>query len=54
VARPEDYMDEEDLQDLKDSRILVDTADEMDLTAGGQSGVEETEYVDLQSTIIHD
>ncbi|KAF8972792.1 hypothetical protein BDZ97DRAFT_2004154 [Flammula alnicola] len=28
--RPEDFMDEEDLQDLKDSRNLVDTTEEMD------------------------
>ncbi|KAF8892162.1 hypothetical protein BD779DRAFT_95881 [Infundibulicybe gibba] len=34
TARPEDFMDEEDLQELKDSRKLVDTTDEMDLTAG--------------------
>ncbi|KAJ7623714.1 hypothetical protein FB45DRAFT_926546 [Roridomyces roridus] len=37
-ARPEDFMDEEDLQELKDSRKIVDTADEMDLTAGTQLG----------------
>ena len=38
-------MDEEDLQDLKDSQTLVDTTEEMDLTAGGKSSLEETEYV---------
>lgn len=48
VARPEDFMDEEDLQELKDSRSLVDTTDEMDLTGGTkaelqQRGAEETE-----------
>lgn len=34
VARPEDFMDEEDLQELRESRIIVDTAQEMDLTGG--------------------
>lgn len=37
AARPEDFMDEEDLQELKDSRKFVDTADEMDLTGGTQA-----------------
>lgn len=32
VARPEDYMDEEDLQELKESRKLVSNVDAMDLT----------------------
>jgi G patch domain-containing protein 1 len=27
-------MDEEDLQELRDSRTIVDTTEEMDLTAG--------------------
>lgn len=27
-------MDEEDLQDIKDSRKIVDTTDEMDLVSG--------------------
>lgn len=34
AARPEDFMDEEDLQDIKDSRNLVDTTEEMDLSGG--------------------
>jgi len=38
-------MDEEDLQDLKDSRTLVDTTEEMDLTTGSKTSLEETEYV---------
>ena len=38
-------MDEEDLQDLKDSRTLIDTTEEMDLTAGSKSSLEETECV---------
>lgn len=37
VARPEDFMDEEDLQEIRDSRKFVDTADEMDLTGGTQA-----------------
>ncbi|KAJ6485636.1 hypothetical protein C8R45DRAFT_1062616 [Mycena sanguinolenta] len=38
AARPEDFMDEEDLQELKDSRNVVDTTDEMDLTGGTKPG----------------
>ncbi|KAJ7105123.1 hypothetical protein C8R43DRAFT_1092179 [Mycena crocata] len=38
ASRPEDFMDEEDLQELKDSRDLVDTTDEMDLAGGIQAG----------------
>ncbi|KAF5351318.1 hypothetical protein D9758_008012 [Tetrapyrgos nigripes] len=34
ASRPEDFMDEEDLQELKDSRTIVDTTEEMDLTGG--------------------
>ena len=30
AARPEDFMDEEDLQDLKDSQKLVDETEQMD------------------------
>jgi hypothetical protein len=43
-------MDEEDLQDIRDSRKVVDTADEMDLTGGtqaelhGRMGDPESEY----------
>jgi G patch domain-containing protein 1 len=37
ASRPEDFMDEEDLQELKDSRDLVDTTDEMEL-AGRMQG----------------
>ncbi len=35
--RPEDYMDEEDIQDLKDSRTIVDTTEEMDFLGGTQA-----------------
>lgn len=31
-------MDEEDLQELRDSRNLVDTTDEMDIARGTQPG----------------
>jgi len=43
VARPEDFMDEEDLQELKDSRSIVDTTEEMDLKSGHEANVEESE-----------
>ncbi|KAF9269258.1 hypothetical protein L218DRAFT_994162 [Marasmius fiardii PR-910] len=36
-TRPEDFMDEEDLQELEEGRKLVDTTDEMDLTGGTQA-----------------
>lgn len=48
-SRPEDFMDEEDLAELKEGRNLVDTNDEMDLLGGTQAelgrrgGVEEPE-----------
>lgn len=45
ATRPEDFMDDEDIQDLKDSRTLIDTTEEMDLTGGSKANVEETEYV---------
>ncbi|KAJ7027942.1 hypothetical protein C8F04DRAFT_1115872 [Mycena alexandri] len=38
ASRPEDFMDEEDLQELRDSRDVVDTTDEMDLASGIQTG----------------
>lgn len=40
-------MDEEDLQDLKDSRNIVDTTDEMDFMGGTQAelhGKTDSEY----------
>lgn len=43
VVRPEDFMDEEDLQELKDSRNMVDTTEEMDLTGGRGMDFEESE-----------
>jgi len=49
AARPEDFMDEEDLQELKDGQNLVDTTDEMDLVGGTKAelqrrgGMEESE-----------
>lgn len=36
-ARPEDFMDEEDLQDLKDNRNIIDTTEEMDFLGGTQA-----------------
>ncbi|KAJ7483173.1 hypothetical protein FB451DRAFT_1438693 [Mycena latifolia] len=38
ASRPEDFMDEEDLQELKDSRDLIDTTDEMELAGGMRAG----------------
>jgi hypothetical protein len=37
AMRPEDFMDEEDIQDLKDSRTIVDTTEEMDFLGGTQA-----------------
>jgi len=34
-ARPEDFMDDEDLAELRDSQKLVDTNEEMDIPTGG-------------------
>jgi G patch domain-containing protein 1 len=48
-SRPEDFMDEEDLAELREGQKLVDTNDEMDLLGGTQAelgragGVEEPE-----------
>ncbi|KII86063.1 hypothetical protein PLICRDRAFT_56526 [Plicaturopsis crispa FD-325 SS-3] len=39
AARPEDFMDEEDLADLKDSQKLVDETEEMDILGGTQAEV---------------
>jgi hypothetical protein len=36
AARPEDFMDDEDLQDNKDSRNLVDNTEEMYFMGGAQ------------------
>ena len=38
AARPEDFMDEEDLAELRESRKLVDETEEMDLDFGGTAG----------------
>lgn len=51
-------MDDEDLQDIKDSRNLVDTTEEMDFTGGtqkelqGKNDLDESdkEYVQTSST----
>ncbi|KAF9473416.1 DUF1604-domain-containing protein [Pholiota conissans] len=37
AMRPEDFMDEEDIQDLKDNRTIVDTTEEMDFMGGTQA-----------------
>ncbi|TFK39732.1 hypothetical protein BDQ12DRAFT_681110 [Crucibulum laeve] len=38
-ARPEDFMDEEDLQELRESRNLIDTTEEMDFLGGTKNDV---------------
>ncbi|KAJ7272738.1 hypothetical protein B0H12DRAFT_1091797 [Mycena haematopus] len=46
ASRPEDYMDEEDLQELRDGRDVVDTTDEMDLVGGTKTGYGDDEEQD--------
>jgi G patch domain-containing protein 1 len=38
-ARPEDFMDEEDLAEIKESRNLVDTNEEMDILGATQAEI---------------
>ncbi|KAG5644860.1 hypothetical protein DXG03_007501 [Asterophora parasitica] len=53
TARPEDFMDEEDLQELKDSRNLVDTTEEMDLTGTGRGEPEDDSMASaLQASLL--
>lgn len=37
VSRPQDFMDDEDLQEMKESLTLVDTTDAMDLTGSAEA-----------------
>ena len=37
AARPEDFMDEEDLQELRDSQKLVDVNEHSDILGGTQA-----------------
>lgn len=37
TARPEDFMDDEDLAELREGRELIDTNEEMDILGGTQS-----------------
>lgn len=46
AARPEDFMDEEDLQDIKESRNLVDNTEEMDFMGGTQKELRDKDDVD--------
>ena len=39
-------MDDEDLQDIKDSRTLVDTTEEMDFLGGTQKELQDKDDVD--------
>ncbi|KAF9466188.1 hypothetical protein BDZ94DRAFT_1252313 [Collybia nuda] len=51
AARPEDFMDEEDLQELKDSRVLVDTTDEMDFSGGNKVVAGDSEQDSIASAL---
>ncbi len=51
-ARPEDFMDEEDLQEIKDSRNLVDTTDEMDFMGGTQAEKQRKESADVENEYV--
>ncbi|KAJ3568278.1 hypothetical protein NP233_g5816 [Leucocoprinus birnbaumii] len=55
VARPEDFMDEEDLQELRESRQIVDTTQEMDFTGGIAAELAKRQALDdsEQDGIIH-
>ena len=50
-ARPEDFMDDEDLAERKESRMLVDETEEADLGAGfggtAAAGLDDNEWVPL-------
>ncbi len=39
VSRPEDFMDEEDLQELRESQKFVDTSEQMDLLGGTEAEI---------------
>ncbi|KAF5316646.1 hypothetical protein D9619_006245 [Psilocybe cf. subviscida] len=49
--RPEDFMDEEDLQDLKDSRNIVDTTEEMDFLGGTQAALADEDKDPITRTL---
>ncbi|KAF9454369.1 hypothetical protein P691DRAFT_656211 [Macrolepiota fuliginosa MF-IS2] len=55
AARPEDFMDEEDLQELRESRTIVDTTQEMDLTGGTAAELNRRQGADdvEQDSIVH-
>ena len=52
AARPEDFMDEEDLQDLKDSRNLVDVTEEMDFLGGTQAELRGNADEDIDKELV--
>lgn len=45
-SRPEDFMDEEDLAELRESQKLVDMNEEMDLLGGTQADIGQNGGVD--------
>ncbi|KXN90681.1 G patch domain-containing protein 1 [Leucoagaricus sp. SymC.cos] len=55
ASRPEDFMDEEDLQELRESRTIVDTTQEMDLTAGTSAELAKRQVTDdsEQDTLVY-
>ncbi|KAG7445117.1 DUF1604-domain-containing protein [Guyanagaster necrorhizus] len=52
TTRPEDFMDEEDLQELKDNRNIIDTTDEMDFMGGTQAEKQRREGADAENDSI--
>ncbi|KAF9059660.1 hypothetical protein BDP27DRAFT_1431048 [Rhodocollybia butyracea] len=52
ATKPEDFMDEEDLQDIRDSRKIVDTTDELDLASGAQAEGQDQTGVDPLTTAL--
>lgn len=54
AVRPEDFMDDEDLAELRDSQNLIDTHDQADLEGGSIGRIyPQTEYVFLLHQFTH-
>ncbi|KAF9014484.1 hypothetical protein BDZ89DRAFT_918189, partial [Hymenopellis radicata] len=51
AARPEDYMDDEDLQKLKDSQNVVDTTEEMEFGTAKQPVVDPRRSASIASKL---
>ncbi|KAH7105909.1 DUF1604-domain-containing protein [Auriculariales sp. MPI-PUGE-AT-0066] len=50
-ARPEDFMDDEDLAEMRDAQKLVDTAEQMDLTGGTEAELKKRSGDDQQDDL---